>query len=193
MTRWVRLDPKKKPPPWYKMIRRDVSPPAGKINSPSQGPQFTRLIWTFSATGNWPATPSIHALISAGVAFAGGGFWALISRIAASCCFDISVLLTPISRLDIGVTADLQVGDMTSFRERLLAIMLMGYETEFHSQARRARRRGGVPERRPAPQFSQSGRRPRGDSIGDQSHGPRTRGTRRCSAFPTHDSQCRPD
>src|SRR5258707_4133762 len=100
--------------------------------------------------------------------------------------------LTPILGLDIDV-ANLQARHMTAFRERLLAIMLMGYETEFHSQARRARRRGGVPERCPAPQFSQSGRRARSDSIGDQSRGSRTRGTRRCNAFPTHHSQCRPD
>jgi hypothetical protein len=72
---------------------REASPPAGKIKSPSQGPQFTRSIWTFSATVKWPATSSTHARITAGVAFAGMGFWALISRIAASCCFDIFILL----------------------------------------------------------------------------------------------------
>src|SRR6202051_1829775 len=89
MTRCVRLEPKKKPPPWEKMRRGGEPPPAGKIKSPSQGPQFTRSIWTFSATGKWLATSSTHARITAGVAFAGTGFWALISRIAASCCFDI--------------------------------------------------------------------------------------------------------
>src|SRR5882724_4877823 len=45
--------------------------------------------------------------------------------------------LTPILGLDIGV-ANLQARRTTSFRERLLAIMLMDYEKEFHSQARRA-------------------------------------------------------
>jgi hypothetical protein len=49
---------------------------------------FTRSIWTFCATGKRPAKSSTHARITAGVAFAGMGFWALISRIAASCCFD---------------------------------------------------------------------------------------------------------
>ncbi len=44
----------------------------------------------------------------------------------------------------------------------------MGYEAELHGQARRARRRRGVPERCPSPQFSQSGRGARGNTIGDQ-------------------------
>src|SRR5262249_31473582 len=68
--------------------------------------------------------------------------------------------------LDIGVAPDLQVRCKTSFREQLFAIMLMGYEAELHSQAGCARRRGGVPERCPAPQFPPSSRGVRGDPIG---------------------------
>src|SRR5260370_25284181 len=82
-------------------MRREAPPPAGKIKSPPQGPQFTRSIWTFSATGKWLATSSAHARIIAGVAIAGMGFWALISRIAASCCFDILVLLGTIPNRDL--------------------------------------------------------------------------------------------
>jgi len=39
------------------------------------------------------ATPVAPGDAERTVAFAGMGFWALISRIAASCCFDIFVLL----------------------------------------------------------------------------------------------------
>ena len=45
--------------------------------------------------------------------------------------------------LDIGVAPDLQVRCKSAFRERLFAIMLMGYEAELHSQAGRARQRFG--------------------------------------------------
>jgi hypothetical protein len=45
--------------------------------------------------------------------------------------------------LDIGVAPDLQVRCKTASRERLFAIMSMGYEAKLHSQARRARRRQG--------------------------------------------------
>jgi hypothetical protein len=45
---------------------------------------------------------------------------------------------TPILGCDIGVTANLQARHMTAFRGQLLAIMLMGYETEF-SQSGKAR------------------------------------------------------
>src|SRR5258708_764454 len=62
----------------------------------------------------------------------------------------------------------------TASRKRLFAIMLTGYEAGLHSQARRARRRRGVPERCPASQFSQSGRGARGGSVGDQPGGTRT-------------------
>src|SRR5258708_5512421 len=67
---------------------------------------------------------------------------------------------------------DLQVRCKAAFRDRLFAIMLTGYEAELHSQARCARRRGGVPERRTAPQLSQSGRGTRRDTVGDQPVGP---------------------
>src|SRR5260370_14058666 len=50
--------------------------------------------------GQWLATSSAHARITARVAFTGMGFWALISRIAASCCFDILVLLGTIPTND---------------------------------------------------------------------------------------------
>jgi hypothetical protein len=56
--------------------------------------------------------------------------------------------------------------------------MSTGHEAELHSPARRARRRGGVPERCPAPQLSQSNRGGWGDAIGDQPDGTRTRGGR---------------
>ena len=52
--------------------------------------------------------------------------------------------------------------------------MLMSYEAELHSHAGCARRRGGVPERRPAPQFPPRGRWARGDAVGDQPGGTRT-------------------
>src|SRR6516162_9324421 len=52
--------------------------------------------------------------------------------------------------LDISDAPDLQVRCKAAFRERLFAIMLMGYEAELHSQAGGARRRGGVPERCPS-------------------------------------------
>src|SRR5215467_9119370 len=88
---------------------------------------------------------------------------------------------------------DLQVRHTAASRVRLFAIMLMGYEAELHSQAGRARRCGGVPERCPAPEFSPGGRGARGDAIGDQSGDTRTRGARRCTALHPHDPQCRPD
>src|SRR6266852_8767116 len=69
---------------------------------------------------------------------------------------------------DIGVAPDLQVRCTAASRERLFAIMSTGYEAELHSPARRARRRGGIPKRRPAPQFSQSSGGTRGDAIGDE-------------------------
>jgi hypothetical protein len=47
----------------------------------------------FLRHGQLAATSSTHARIPAGVAFAGMGFLALISRIAASCCFEVLVLL----------------------------------------------------------------------------------------------------
>ena len=53
---------------------------------------------------------------------------------------------------------DLLVGYTAASSERLFAIMLMGCEAELHSQAGCARWRGGVPERRPAPQFPPRGR-----------------------------------
>ena len=71
-------------------------------------------------------------------------------------------------------------------RERLSAIMSMGYEAELHSPAGRPRRRGGVPQRCPAPQFSQSGGRARRDAIGDQPGGARARDARRRSALHTN-------
>src|ERR1700730_9873997 len=95
--------------------------------------------------------------------------------------------------LDISGAPDLQVGCKAAVLERLFAIMLMGYEAELHSQAGCARRRGGVPERCPAPQLSPSSRGARGDAIGDQSGGTRAGDARRCSALPAHDAQCRPD
>src|SRR6266700_4036272 len=61
--------------------------------------------------------------------------------------------LSCISGLDVGVTPDLQVECTTASSERLFLIMLTVYEAKLHSQARRARRRGGVPERRPARSF----------------------------------------
>src|SRR5580704_19256525 len=63
---------------------------------------------------------------------------------------------------------DLQSTCTTASGERLFAIMSTGYEAELHSAERRARRRGGVPERCPTPQFSPSGRGSRGDTVGDQ-------------------------
>src|SRR5438270_9536419 len=95
--------------------------------------------------------------------------------------------------LDVSGASDLQVRCKTAFVERLFAIMLMGYEAKLHSQAGCARRRGGVPERCPAPQFSPSGRGTQGDSIGDEPGGTRTRGAHRCSALHSHNAQCRPD
>src|SRR3981081_2517944 len=106
------------------------------------------------------------------------------------------VLLPFLSRiwgLDVGVTPDLQVEYTTASRERLFAITSTSYEAELHSQARRARRRGGGPERCPAPQFSESSRGTRGDSVGDQPGSTCTRGARRRGALHTHDPQCRVD
>src|SRR5262249_28590879 len=64
--------------------------------------------------------------------------------------------------------------DRPASRERLFAIMLMSYEAELHSQAGRARRRRGVPERCAASQLSSSFCRTRGDSVGDQPSDPGT-------------------
>src|SRR5882757_11315397 len=74
--------------------------------------------------------------------------------------------MSRMSGLDISGAPDLQVGCKAAFRARLFAITLMGYEAELHSQAGCARRRGGVPERCPAPQFPPSSRGARGDAIG---------------------------
>lgn len=60
------------------------------------------------------------------------------------------------------------------------------------SRLDRARRCGGIPARRAAPQFSQSGRGTRGESIGDQPNGSHPRGSRRRSALHTYNTQCRP-
>ena len=86
----------------------------------------------------------------------------------------------------------LQARCRTASLDRLFAIMSMGYEAELHSQAGRARWRRGVPERCPAPEFSQSGRGARSNSISDQPGGTRTRGARRRRPFHPHDAQCRP-
>src|SRR6476469_9910566 len=72
------------------------------------------------------------------------------------------------------VLQDLQLRCKPAIGEQPFGIMLMGYEAELHSQAGCARRRGGVPERCPAPQFSQSGRGTRRDSIGHEPDGART-------------------
>src|SRR5437868_929421 len=80
-------------------------------------------------------------------------FIGLISSIASF--FEIARMCVG---LDIDGAPDLQVRCKTTSRNRLFAIMLMSYEAELHSQAGRARWRGGVPERCPAPQLSQSGR-----------------------------------
>src|SRR5665213_362087 len=77
--------------------------------------------------------------------------------------------------------------------ERLSAIIWMSYEAELHSQAGRARWRGGVPQRRPSPQLSQSGRRAWRNALGDQPGGARARGARRRNAFHPHHAQCRPE
>src|SRR5580698_4545320 len=74
------------------MIRREASPSAGRIRSPSQGPQRIRSIVTFRAMGVWLVAASTQARIMSGVGFSGGWFWEVISRIAASCCRDIVVL-----------------------------------------------------------------------------------------------------
>src|ERR1700732_5172938 len=55
------------------MMRREASPPASKIKSPSQGPQFTRSIWTFSATGKWLVTSSAHPRMTDGGGICGNG------------------------------------------------------------------------------------------------------------------------
>src|SRR5882757_271178 len=95
-------------------------------------------------------------------------FIALVSRITA-----VTSVLHDVANvwLDISGAPDLQLRCTTASQERLSAIMSLGHEAELHSQAGRARRRGSVPERRPAPQFPQSGRGPRGDSVGDQPGG----------------------
>src|SRR5689334_1123464 len=95
--------------------------------------------------------------------------------------------------IDINDAPDLQFECKTAFNARLFAIMSMGYEAELHSQARRARRRRSVPERCPAPQFSQSGGGTRGDAICDEPSSTRTRGTCRRGTFPPHHAQCRPE
>src|ERR1700728_347302 len=73
------------------MTRRERSPSAGNIKSPSQGPHFTRSIRIFSATG-LRLLASTHARIMSRLAFGGGGFLDIPSRIAASCCLDIVTL-----------------------------------------------------------------------------------------------------
>src|SRR6266478_7737611 len=120
-------------------------------------------------------------------------FVGLVSPITAVTLFFAIVRMSRILGLHISGAPDLQVGCKAAFLERLFAIMLMGYEAELHSQAGCARRRGGVPERCPAPQFSPSSRGTRGDAIGDQSGGTRTRGACRRSALHTHNAQCRVD
>src|SRR5260221_2610740 len=92
--------------------------------------------------------------------------------------------------LDTSSALDLQLRHKAAFRERLFAIMLTSYEAELHSQARRARRRGGVPERCPAPQFSESSRGTLGDSVVDQPGITVTLGSRLRCALHTHVSQC---
>ena len=88
---------------------------------------------------------------------------------------------------------DLQSGCTTASGERLFAIMSTGHEAELHSPAGRARRRGGVPERRPAPQFPPGGGGARRDAVGDQPGDTRARGARRRGALHPHDPQRRPD
>src|SRR6202035_1895023 len=75
--------------------------------------------------------------------------------------------LSRILGLDMTVTPDLQARCTPASRQRLFAIMSMRYEAELHSQAGRARRRRGVPERCPAPQLQQSGGGSRGEPVGD--------------------------
>src|SRR5271170_5650392 len=79
--------------------------------------------------------------------------------------FEIA-MMSQMVELDIGGVPDLQVRCRAAFRVRLFAVMLTGYEAELHSQAGCARRRGGVPERCPAPQFPPSGHAARGDAVG---------------------------
>ncbi len=55
--------------------------------------------------------------------------------------------------------------------ERLFITKLTGYEAELHSQAGRARWRGGIPQRCPASQFSPGSRRTRRDALGRQPGG----------------------
>src|ERR1700722_4353086 len=150
------------------MMRREASRPAGKINSPSQGPQFTRLIWTFPPRAiGWRrlrsmlSSPPEWHLREGGF---GRPFQELRRAVASTFLFScelesaakptgfihfcpiaplsslatnpgrghaarlIGLGLMPILGLDIGV-ANLHARRMTSFRARLLAIMLMDYET----------------------------------------------------------------
>src|SRR5262249_49225305 len=85
--------------------------------------------------------------------------------------------------LGIGVAPDLQIGGKTGFRERLLAIMLMGYEAELHSQAACARRRRGISQRRAAPKFPQSCGRARRDDLRGEPGRSRTGGACRRGAL----------
>src|SRR5262245_61995881 len=80
--------------------------------------------------------------------------------------------------LGIGVAPEVHTRCKAPLCGRLFVIILMSHEAELHSQARRTRRRGGVSERCPAPQLSQSGRRPRGDTVRDQPSGASARGAR---------------
>src|SRR5262249_1515098 len=98
-------------------------------------------------------------------------FIALFSAITRAPLFSVTNTEVGRSRrtsldLDMGVAPDLPVRCKTAFRERLFAIMLMGYEAELHSQAGCARRRRGIPERCPAPQFPPSSRGARGNAVG---------------------------
>src|SRR5258708_1894569 len=145
------------------------------------------------ATDGWvmdvaPIRVRVSAKTTLRIAFIG-----LVSRITAVTFFLLDCHDVAEIGVDISGAPDLLIRCKTAFRERLFAIMLTGYEAELHSQARRARRRGGVPERCPAPQLPPGSRGARGDSIGDEPGGTRTRGAHRRSALHTHNPQCRPD
>src|SRR5882672_1539282 len=125
------------------------------------------------ATNGWamevaPTRVRVSATATLRIAFIG-----LVSPIKAGSFVLCDITGGSALGLVISVGPDLQLRCKTAFCERLFAIMLMGYEAELHSQAGCARRRGGVPERCPAPQFSPSSRGTRGDAIGDQSGGTR--------------------
>src|SRR5262249_30914765 len=85
--------------------------------------------------------------------------------------------------LDIDVAPDLQVGCKSTFSARLLAIMLMGYEAELHSQAGCTRRRGGISQGRSAPKLPQSSGRTRRDDLCREPGRSRAGGTRRGRSF----------